>query len=417
MKMSEIGRRFWPVAVGATLGLTAALVVGAMIPRSYEATTTLFLGSPASTDSSGAYSGDMFSQQRASTYAELVGSRDLAVKVIDDLGLEATPDELAATVRGAPVPRTVLMRITVTDSSAQQACDVANAYATDFITYVGRLETPIGSSQPSSAVTVVQRAEVPIATAASSSALYGLVGLLIGATLGLFATWARRKLDRTARTPEHVENATGLTVLGVLPKCSAAAYLSAIYKLRTNLMFADVDSPATAIAMVTPSSGMSTAVTVTHLGTAFAGIGRKVALVDADLRESRLTRYLGTETEVGLASVISRAVPLDEALVRMTEFGVDLLPAGRSTMVSSDVLASDGMAKLLAELRTGHDVVLCDTPGLLDATDGSIVGLGCDGVVLVAVYGKSRVDNLHEAAETLRRLGVRLLGAVLSEAR
>jgi receptor protein-tyrosine kinase len=260
--------------------------------------------------------------------------------------------------------------------------------------------------------------------------IYGLAGLLVGAVLGMFASWGMNKLDRRVRSPTQVTDATGLEVLGVLPKCSVAErespgrasqspspYLAAVHKLRTNLLFADVDSPASVVALVAPSSGTSTTVAAAHLGIAFAGIGRKVALVDADLREARLTRYFGSENEIGLTSVIAGAVPLDDAIVALSELNVDVLPAGRSTLLASDVLASDGMAKVIAELRRGHDVVLWDTPGLLDTTDGSVVGLGCDGVVLIAVSGETRIDNLQETAETLRRLGVRLLGAVLTEAR
>jgi uncharacterized protein involved in exopolysaccharide biosynthesis len=78
VKIRAVTRRWWPVGVGAALGIAAALALVAVTPKSYTATSVLFLGAPASSDSSGAYNGDLFSQQRASTYSQVVTNRDLA---------------------------------------------------------------------------------------------------------------------------------------------------------------------------------------------------------------------------------------------------------------------------------------------------------------------------------------------------
>ena len=111
MKVQEFVRHWWPVGVGAVLGIAAGLALALSTPTSYTATSTLFLGAPVSADSAGAYSGDLFSQQRASTYSQLANSRDLAVKVIDDLALPMTPDELSAKVTAGQVPKTVLVQV------------------------------------------------------------------------------------------------------------------------------------------------------------------------------------------------------------------------------------------------------------------------------------------------------------------
>ena len=108
---------------------------------------------------------------------------------------------------------------------------------------------------------------------------------------------------------------------------------------------------------------------------------------------------------------------VDDALVRVPDTGVSVLLAGPASNTASEVLASDSLAKLLAELRNGYDFVLCDTPGLLTAADAAVVGLACDGVILVASQGKTRIEGLSETAETLRGLGAKVIGAVLTEAR
>ncbi|OBB73331.1 polysaccharide biosynthesis tyrosine autokinase [Mycobacterium sp. 852014-52144_SCH5372336] len=426
----EFARRWWPVALCAVLGIAAGLALSAATPKSYTATTTFFLGSPASADSSGAYNGDLFSQQRSATYSQLAGNRDLGLKVIDDLALPITPDELATKVTASQVPKTVLLQLSVTDGSAQRAADIANSYGQNFPKYVARLETPAGSSEPVAAVDVIQEAEAPASPTAPKTALNAVVGLAVGLFLGLFINWLRRIFDRRVRTEEQVENATGTPILGTLPKDRArskrkldpdadakTAYAESIRELRTNLLYVGVDAPPKTIAFVTPSSSMSTTATAANLAVALDGINRYVALIDADLRSPRLTRYLGVSCDLGLTAVIDANTMLDDVLVRVPTTGIDLVPADSTHRSPGDVLASDGLAKLIAELGNSHDFVFCDSPDLETANDATVIALACDGVILTAVQGKTKRDELSAAAQTLRRLGANVLGAVLTDVR
>ncbi len=430
MKVQKFVRHWWPVGAGAVLGIAGGLALALSTPTPYTATSTLFLGAPVSADSAGAYSGDLFSQQRAATYSQLANSRDLAVKVIDDLALPMTPDELSAKVTAGQVPKTVLVEVSVTDSSAQRAADIANTYATDLTEYIARLETPVGSNRPVADVSVIQTAEVPKSPASKNTLMKILVGMAGGIVLGLFVKWLMGKLDRRVWTSEQVSGSTGAPVLGVLPKDvalrkqrldlaseSSSAYAVAVRKLRTNLLYADVDAPPVTIAFISPTSTVSTTATATNLAVALAGASRHVALIDADMHESRLARYVGEDSDRGLMSVITGNVEIDDAIVRVPDTGVSVLLAGPASNTASEVLASDSLAKLFTELRNGYDFVFCDTPGLLTAADAAVIGLACDGVVLVASQGKTRIEGLSETAETLRGLGAKVIGAVLTEAR
>jgi polysaccharide biosynthesis transport protein len=430
VKFQEFARRWWPVAVGALLGLVVGVYLVATTPKSYTATSILFLGAPDSTDSTGAYSGDLFSQQRASTYSQLAKSRDLAVKVIDDLALTMSPEELSAKVSADQIPKTVLVRLTVKDSSPQRAADIANTFATDFTQYIGRLETPVASNQPISDVTIIQKAMVPSSPSSFNAVYFLLAGLIGGTAVGLFVKWLMGYLDRSVRTAKQVAEFSGAPVLGVLPKDVArrsrrldlaadttSAYAEAVRKLRTNLLYADVDAPPKTIAFISPTSGIATTATATNLAVVLDGMGRHVGLIDGDMRDSRVSRYIGVKADLGLTSVITGDVDLGDVVVQLPDTGVDVLLAGPQSTTASEVLASDSLAKLLTELQNGHDFVFCDTPGLLKAADAAVIGLACDGVVLVAAQGKTRTEGLAETAETLRSLGAKIIGAVLTEAR
>jgi capsular polysaccharide biosynthesis protein len=191
------------VLAGAVLGLLAGVALTLLTPTSYSASTTLFLGSPVSADSAGAYAGDLFSQQRAATYAQLLASDDLAVKVIDDLSLPLKPSAVTAEVTAKQLPKTVLLEVSVSDQVAQRASDIANAYAANFAAYVARLETPAGSTQSVSSITVVRKATVP-SSPSSPNALMNLAGgLVAGLALGGGGQWLQRRFGRSARA--HAE--------------------------------------------------------------------------------------------------------------------------------------------------------------------------------------------------------------------
>lgn len=450
MNIRVFARRWWLVVLGAVLGVTAGVVLTVVTPKSYTATATLFVGSPASTDASIAYNLDLFSQQRALTYAKLAQSREIATAVQKDLDISITPEQLAAKVTASPVLKTVLMRISASDGSPKLASDIANSFATEFTRYVTQLETPTGASQPSTAVTVIQQAEVPTSSTSPKILLNVLVGLVVGVVLGLFVKWLLTLTDRKVRSSKDLAEATGESVLGVLPKDvarnkqrldlasdSTSPYAEALRRLRANLLYADVNNQPKSIAFLSPRSTMSTTATATNLAMVLDGAGRRVGLVDADMREARLSRYVDVTGAVDasnisaangrrtpdrnrthtLLSVLTTGSDLDDSLRRIPGSGVDVLTTDAAPNAAGDVLASDALAKLLAELRSRYDFVFCDAPGVLTANDGTDVGRDCDAVVLVATAGKDRIDDVAKTTETIRRLGINLVGAVLTDAR
>lgn len=181
--------RWWPSAVGVVLGCLAGVALLLSSATSYTASTTLFIGSPVSVDSAGAYAGDLFGQQRAVSYSQLFTSDDLATKVIDDLSLQLSPAELVAHVTAKQVPKTVLLEVSVTDASPQRAADIANAYASNFAAYVARLETPVTSSQSVAKISVVRKATAPAKPSSPSALIDVGGGFAAGAALGGLAQW------------------------------------------------------------------------------------------------------------------------------------------------------------------------------------------------------------------------------------
>src|ERR1700742_2686197 len=134
-------RQRWPIVLAclavAVLGVTVYHVSAA---RNYVASTRLFLRAPDVKTSTGAYQGDLFSRQRLQTYVKMFHSEELAQMVVDRLGLNLTAQQLASKVSATPVKNTVLIDVSVTDSNAQHAGNIANGYGDVLATYIAKIE-------------------------------------------------------------------------------------------------------------------------------------------------------------------------------------------------------------------------------------------------------------------------------------
>jgi capsular exopolysaccharide synthesis family protein len=412
------------VAVAATLGIGGALV-GLSVPQ-YATTMTFFVTTPGAgvTDS---YQGGLFSQQRVKSYAEvLVGDR-LSNAVAFDPSVGLTPSQIRSMVTARAVPDTVLLQATVIDSDPARSERLARSLSTHFVTLVEALETPANAQQPAVKVEVVAGPLLnPVPVAPRPVRMYtlaGLLGLLAGAGLAIL----REVLDVTIKNAETLRQAADAPVLAVVPFDSTArrsplvmsgdphsARAEAFRHLRTNLQFVDVDHPVKAIVITSsvPDEGKST--TAVNLACSFADMGRRVVLIEADLRRPRIAEYLGLEGAVGLSNVLAGQVEVGEALQPWGDSGLYVLPSGFVPPNPSELLGSRNMSALLARLRTEFDVILIDTPPLLPVTDAAVVATHADGAVLVTRYGKTAQNRVRTALASLRAVDSQVLGCVLN---
>lgn len=417
-------RRWWLIVALAGVGLVLGGVLSAVTPRSYSASTVLFLGSPVSTDSAGAYAGDLFSQQRAATYAQLFTSDDLAVKVIDDLSLSMTPAALAAEVQAKQIPKTVLLQVTVSDALPGRAADIANAYATNFAAYVTRLETPAASAQSNSSVTVVQKATAGAVTVSPSIPTYLAGGLVGGALVGLAVLWTRRRLDHSLSTAGELAAAANADVLAELPghrggvldeHDQATPYAESLRSLRTNLNSV-VRTPA--VVLITgPGGNDGTTATAGDLAVIVGELGRKAIVVDANLRSPGVAGHFGLRSGAGLSTVLNGEAHAAHVATDIDGGATTVLQAGPVSADPTTLLASWSMGKLLGTLRAEYNLVILDCPAALEFTDAALLAPQVDGVLLVARAGRTTPADVTKAAAAVRRVGGRLMGTVLTNAR
>jgi capsular exopolysaccharide synthesis family protein len=421
-------RQWFVVLLLAALGVGGAAAYTARQTPMYSASTQLFVSttSMSSTDISQMSQGSDFIQQRVKSYADVITSPDVLDAVIQRLRLPVTASQLAGQVSVDSPLDTVLLNVSVTDSSGARAAAIANAIAGQFPDFIAQLETPTGQATSPVKITATQMATVPGAPVSPRVPLNIALGLLVGLGLGIGAAVLRDQLNTSVGGVADVERLTGAIPLGVVPYDSNAAKqplvdadqhsarAEAFRTLRTNLQFADVDHPPRVIVVTSPlpSEGKSTSACNVALTLALGGA--RVVLVDGDLRKPTVGKYLGISNAAGLTSVLAGRHELRDVVVTYGRDTLAVLPSGPTPPNPSELLGSQQMVDLLTTLANHYDVVVVDAPPLLPVTDAAVLAAAADGAVLVLRHGKTRREEAQRAIQALESVNAKLLGTVLN---
>lgn len=184
-------------------------------------------------------------------------------------------------------------------------------------------------------------------------------------------------------------------------------------RLRTNLEFASLDRPLRTLLITSAGPDEGKSITLANLAVSIAQSGRRVILVDSDLRHPRLHEVFGLDNQAGLTTIIGQEsgdIPLQESGVN----GLRVLAAGPLPDVPADLIASPGMETLIAALREQADIVLFDAAPVVTVTDAAVLASKVDGVLLMINAGRTRREYAQRAKALLERVHARLVGAVLT---
>ncbi|ASA26019.1 CpsD/CapB family tyrosine-protein kinase [Paenibacillus donghaensis] len=156
---------------------------------------------------------------------------------------------------------------------------------------------------------------------------------------------------------------------------------------------------------------------LSNLAVSFVQDGKKVAVVDCNLRKPGLHTVFAVEGSEGLAAYLGGRQEVKDIGVYGTLANLCVIPAGITNVSPPDLLGSDRMISLLEELRATHDLVLLDTPPAVEYSDARIIAPQADGVILVARQGKSKRESLRKVKSLLEQAGSTILGIAMNQAK
>ncbi|MGS0683831.1 polysaccharide biosynthesis tyrosine autokinase [Nakamurella sp. GG22] len=424
--MRALRKYWWIVLLTTILAVGVGAVLTLRTPAQYASTVTFFVRTPAD-QIGGAYQGDQFAQKRVNSYVQLMQSQRLADLVLAETQVDLTGPEITSRISAKGDLNTVLLTATVTDSNPGRSLDLAQSVSRKFVDLVSTLETPPGSITPSVTIEVTSAAALDTDPVAPRPLLNLGLALMVGLALGSALAVMRELMDTSVRTIETLRDVTQRSVLAVVPFDELAKKAPLIVnsharsvraesfrQLRTNLQFVDVDNPIKVVVVTSsvPNEGKSS--TATNMAASFAEAGRKVLLIEGDLRRPRVAEYLGIEGAIGLTNVLAGQVNVDEVLQRWGRGGLTVLPSGSIPPNPSELLGSQNMADLIKSMRSVFDITIIDTPPLLPVTDGAIAASMADGAILVVRHGKTSRNQVASATATLEAVDARLLGSVIN---
>lgn len=319
-------------------------------------------------------------------------------------------------------------------------------------------------------VTIVDRALVPGAPAYPSLRKSGTSGLLFGLLASAAMILLIEFLDRTIKSPEEVERRLGLPTLAVIPdiaeggrgygygygyrlrkaearpkplktRSAGVSWLEkkkgtpdseqieltphqkprspvaeAYRELRTGLLLSTA-AELKIIAITSAAAGEGKTATSTNLAVVLAQLGRRVLLVDGDLRKPRLHQVFHVSNRIGLVNQLTGTAEPDAIFLRTEIPNLWLTPSGPIPPNPSELLSSQRMRDWLSSVKEQFDTVILDTPPTLAVTDGTILGAMADGVLLTLRAGKVTREDARACRDRLRFSNVRILGVALNRYR
>lgn len=189
--------------------------------------------------------------------------------------------------------------------------------------------------------------------------------------------------------------------------------------IRTNIHFMSVDKPLRRIAFTSSSVSEGKSTVTANMAITWAQDGKKVLLIDADLRRSTLHRTFELPNNRGLTTILTSGlskIDLNEVIPNSGVENLDVLPAGPIPPNPSELLNSKRMLNFLKAVEPMYDLVVLDVPPLLEVTDTQVLSDKLDGIVLVVRAGVTQKAGVTRAVEMLKISKARLLGYVLNDA-
>jgi tyrosine-protein kinase Etk/Wzc len=264
------------------------------------------------------------------------------------------------------------------------------------------------------------------------------LALLLGLATGVGLAFAKKAMDEGVDDPDEIEGRTGIPIYASVPHSDREAELSrkrrrtepfrilaavdptdlaveSLRSLRTGLQFALVEARNNVVTVGGPSPGVGKSFLSVNLAMILGSTGKRVLLVDADLRRGRMHRYFGTERGMGVTEIVSGQCTLAEAVHHQKQENLDFVSTGTLPPNPAEIVGSHRFEAFLSEASALYDLVLVDTPPILAVTDAALIARHAGVNLFVLRAGRHPMREITLAVKRLAHGGARVHGAVLND--
>lgn len=265
-------------------------------------------------------------------------------------------------------------------------------------------------------------------------ALAGMAGLMAG----LLLAFVRNSMRPGIKNAEELEHSLGMHVFASVPLSAAQAQLNidakakkpgthllaslkpnepaieSLRSLRTALQFAMLDAPNNIVLITGPTPGIGKSFTSANFAAVLAAAGKKVLLIDADMRKGHIHQIFGLQRGFGLSELISGSQPLAKALRSGVVPGLDFISTGVMPPNPAELLMSASAQEAISQLSSQYDIVLIDTPPVLAVSDTAILAPQAGTLFMVVRADVSSLGEVQESTKRLAQSGVTVKGIVFN---
>lgn len=268
-----------------------------------------------------------------------------------------------------------------------------------------------------------------------------VLSALVGLVLGVVVAFARKIIYGRIDAPHEIEQLLGLPVTATIPHSASQEQLYAqlqsnkkaasvlpldvpsdgtvesLRRFRTSLQFAMLEAKNNIVMIAGATPGVGKSFVSANFAAVLASIGKKVLLIDGDLRSGHLHRYFGLDRRTGLADVITGKAMFGQAIQKGVAENVDFLSTGELPRKPAELLAHENFGKLLELLSTRYDFILIDTAPVLAVSDAVVVASHAGAIFNVVRGGVSTAGEIEEAVKRLNQAGHTVTGVVFNDAK
>jgi len=277
---------------------------------------------------------------------------------------------------------------------------------------------------------IISSAVEPVQPSAPRKSLILAMSAILGLFLGASLVLVRESRNRAFRTAEQLEKLTGYPAIGQIPvikgsqRKDAITYLKtrpssaaaeAVRNLRTSIMLSNVDVPPQVIMTCSALPGEGKTTVAMALTLNFSSMGKKVLLIEGDIRRRVFGRYLSSSQTDGIVSVLTGSRSFEEVVVHDDFVNADVLLGDEGQANAADIFSSARFSEMLKELRKVYDIIIIDTPPVLVVPDARVIAQQVDATVFVIKWDQTQREQAVGALRELESVGRPVSGVVLNQ--